>query len=300
MIVRIQNQIREKLACLRRLPLEAADHNYYCGFKRSLQDIERMRGCDLNGSAILIVGCGYRYPDVALYSGKARRVAGLDVCDVFYRDGFRALVKSHRRKSASTARALFRAFSAQLGLPRYYRRLEALNGSVINHEQMELHSYNGLKMPFESEVFDVVISDAVLEHVLNMDSFAQELNRVTRTGGIGYHVYHNFYSLSGAHKPKSIYEKFPWGHLLGQVEIDPAHLNRMRIADIKGSFAKEFKIEQCHRLDSSHRKHGVDKEFEPEGEQFLTEQRLAKLHAYTREELLTRAFLIAVRKQSKP
>jgi SAM-dependent methyltransferase len=253
----------------------------------------------LKDRAILIIGCGYRYPDVALYSGKARRVVGLDVCEVFYRDGFRALVRKHQQKTGSIARALFRAFSAQLGLSRYYRRLEMLKGSVINHGEIELHSYDGLKMPFESEIFDVVISNAVLEHVLDMEKFAQELHRVTRPGGIGYHVYHNFYSLSGAHKPKSIYEKFPWGHLLGEVEINPAHLNRMRIADIKSAFSNEFKIEQCNRLDRFHRKYGVDKEFESEGEQLLTEQRSAKLQAYTRDELLTRAFLVAVRKELK-
>jgi SAM-dependent methyltransferase len=160
---------------------------------------------------------------------------------------------------------------------------------------LELVSYDGSNMPFESDSFDIVISTAVLEHVVDMKTFVQELQRVTRPGGIGYHVYHNFYSLSGAHNPKSSYERNPWGHLLGEVEVDPLHLNRIRIDDVRDQFGTHFNLEESYRLDHLHRKWAAGTQFDEEGQEFLTEELSRKLARFPREELLTRAYLVVVK-----
>lgn len=294
----IEVQIKEKIEFLRPLRAGAADHDYHCSFLKSLRDLEALTGEELRHRQVLVIGCGYRYPDVALFSNQVRRVVGLDVSEVFYRDGFRALVECHRRETGSLARSLFHAVGTRSGLGRYYRRLAALGGAAIEHQKLELRSYDGLSMPFEDHTFDIVISNAVLEHVLNMAAFVRELQRVTRPGGIGYHVYHNFFSLSGSHMPRSIYEKYPWGHLLGEIEVDPSLLNRMRVDEVSAAFGRSFALEQVHRLDHSHRKFGVDKDFEAEGEERLVAPLATRLSAYRREELLTRAFLVIVRKST--
>lgn len=295
MISRINKKIIERIDFLRPLPVEAADHDFFNGFKRSLQDIERLAGGDLRQREIMVIGCGYRYPDVALFSDKVKRVVGLDIKEVFYRDGFRAIYRYHRRNTGSALKALYRTVGLRSGLARYYRRLGTLNAGTIEHEKLKLTSYDGLRMPFESHSFDIVISTAVLEHVSDMETFVRELYRVTRPGGISYHVYHNFYSLSGAHNPKSIYERYPWGHLLGEIEV-PLHLNRIRIDEVKAHFGTQFKLEESHRLDHSHRKWVAGKEFDEEGQELLTEELSRKLTQYAREELLTRSFLIVVKK----
>ncbi len=296
MISRINQKILERIDFLRPLPADNADHDFDNGFKKTFQDVERLAGGDLSEREIMIIGCGFRYPDVALFSNKVKRVVGLDVEEVFYRDGFLALYRKQRRNTGSALKALYRTLGLRSGLDRYYRRLRALNGSSIEHERLELVSYDGSNMPFDSDSFDIVISTAVLEHVVDMRTFVKELHRVTRPGGIGYHIYHNFYSLSGAHNPKSLYESNPWGHLLGEVEVDPLHLNRIRIDEVKDQFGTHFELEESYRLDHSHQKWAAGTQFDEEGREFLTEELSRKLARYPREELLTRAFLIVVKK----
>ncbi len=296
MISRINKKIVERISFLRPLPVETADHDFSNGFKRSLEDIERLVGGDLREQEIMVIGCGYRYPDVALFSDKVKSVVGLDVEEVFYRDGFRALYQHHKRKTGSALKAFYVATGLRSGVARYYRRLGTLKGGSIQHEKLKLISYDGSRIPFESDSFDIVISTAVLEHVLDMDTFVRELHRVTRAGGINYHLYHNFYSLSGAHNPKSIYESYPWGHLLGEIEVNPELLNRIRIDEVKAHFGTQFELEESHRLDHSHRKSVAGNEFDEEGSELLTDELSRKLIQYPREELLTRSFLIVAKK----
>jgi SAM-dependent methyltransferase len=295
-ISRIKQRMLERIDFLRPLPANDADHDFFNGFTKTLHDIEDLVGGDLSEQRILIVGCGFRYPDVALFSHRAKSVTGLDVQEVFYRDGFRALYRKEKRSTGSGAKALYRALGLRSGLGRYYRRLGVLQGRSIEHDGLELVTYDGSAMPFDSDSFDVVVSTAVLEHVVDMDAFVTELHRVTRPGGIGYHVYHNFYSLSGAHNPRSSYESNPWGHLLGEVDVDPQHLNRIRIDEVETRFGSRFAVERRHRMDQSHRKWFAGAPFDEEGADLLTAELAEKLACYPRVELLTRAFLVVVRK----
>jgi SAM-dependent methyltransferase len=296
MLSSISRTLAERVDFLRPLPIEDADHDFVNGFEKTAHDIERLTGGDLSGLEILIIGCGFRYPDVALFSNRAKRVVGLDVQEVFFRDGFRALYRNQRRDHRSPLKALYRTLGLRSGVGRYYRRLRTLSGGPIEHRKLDLVSYDGSHMPFASGSFDIVVSTAVLEHVVDMETFVEELHRVTRPGGIGYHVYHNFYSLSGAHNPKSIYERSPWGHLLGEVEVDPMHLNRVRIDDVKDEFGTLFTMTESHRLDHAHHKWTAGGTFDEEGMEFLTAELSSKLATYPREELLTRAYLIVVEK----
>lgn len=43
-------------------------------------------------------------------------------------------------------------------------------------------------LPFDSNQFDVVVSDQVLEHVSVLDAFARDVSRVTADGGVGLHI----------------------------------------------------------------------------------------------------------------
>ena len=44
-----------------------------------------------------------------------------------------------------------------------------------------------LRLPYEDETFDVVLSDQVFEHVLDQVTVFNELHRITKPGGIGLH-----------------------------------------------------------------------------------------------------------------
>ena len=49
------------------------------------------------------------------------------------------------------------------------------------YEQLKI--YDGTKLPFENNMYDLVISNSVLEHVENLSQTLQELSRVLKTGG---------------------------------------------------------------------------------------------------------------------
>ncbi|MCB1895500.1 MAG: class I SAM-dependent methyltransferase [Zoogloeaceae bacterium] len=48
--------------------------------------------------------------------------------------------------------------------------------------------YDGHRIPFADDCFDVVFSSNVLEHVAHLDAFEHELHRVLRPGGLAIHV----------------------------------------------------------------------------------------------------------------
>jgi SAM-dependent methyltransferase len=57
--------------------------------------------------------------------------------------------------------------------------------TALNYDsvQPDFH-WDGIRMPFENDTFDVVLSTEVLEHILNPDIYLLEVKRVLRPGGI--------------------------------------------------------------------------------------------------------------------
>jgi len=49
-------------------------------------------------------------------------------------------------------------------------------------------SYNGVNLPFENESFDILFSSNVLEHILELDSFQEEMGRVLKEDGLAIHI----------------------------------------------------------------------------------------------------------------
>ena len=86
-----------------------------------------------------------------------------------------------------------------------------VNGIAPGYFKTEL-----TKPLYEDKKFDAVLSNAVIEHASDLETFFRETARVTKPGGMSYHLYHNYYSLSGGHLPESVYRKVPWGHLRGK------------------------------------------------------------------------------------
>jgi len=49
-------------------------------------------------------------------------------------------------------------------------------------------TYNGVNLPFEDESFDILFSSNVLEHILELDSFQEEMGRVLKEDGLAIHI----------------------------------------------------------------------------------------------------------------
>lgn len=288
--------LRTYIELLMPMPASAAQHDYFNAFCKSRRDIEELISKPLAKANVLIIGCGYRCTDVLLYSQCAQSVRGLDVRDVFFRDGFYELYRSHRAQGKTVGASVFNAYAARAGLPAYYRRIGELSRESGSHAGLKLDTYDGGTIPFEDGQFDAVLSNAVLEHVLDLDTFVAEVSRVTAAGGISYHLYHNYYCFSGCHLPLRRCEEHPWGHLRGKLHTDPKHLNKVRVDDVRAAFSRAFDVRRVFQVGKDHSKKGVDSGFRYESEELLTSELEVELREFSREELLTRCFLVVARK----
>lgn len=69
--------------------------------------------------------------------------------------------------------------------------VEAIDTGGSGYEQARIWPvavYDGHKIPFEDESFDVVFSSNVLEHIPHVGPFQEEIKRVLKAGGTAVHV----------------------------------------------------------------------------------------------------------------
>ena len=160
-------------------------HDYYNSFIKSKNDLEKYLKKPLKESNILIIGCGYRYPDVLLYKNHVNSVKGCDI-ESFYKDGFfKNLQFELSKNNINFLKALVRTSSMRFKLKKsYYNELERLSKSELCHDIADLKSYDGKILPYDDGQFDAVISTAVLEHVMDLKQFFKELYRVTSINGV--------------------------------------------------------------------------------------------------------------------
>ncbi len=282
-----------------------AKHDFLNVFQMCVKDVSSYITTDIRRANILVVGCGFHYPDVILWSNSAEEVTGVDVRTVFWRNGRSMLYTNLRSKGRGPARAIVETFYLRRGYPSYYRKLRRVSRLQIDARCQDLVSYNGVSLPFSDGSFDVVCSNAVLEHVADLRALSQEMGRVTKTGGICHHLWHNYYSLSGGHVRPHLARSKPWGHLLGDQEtsrtlrFSGTFLNRMMSSEIVESLSQSFAPLLSVPVDDEHRKMGIDPGFRYEGDELLTPELKAMLSEYPREVLLTRAYLFIGRKTAR-
>ena len=271
-----------------------ARHDYEDVFLTSKRDLAALLEIPLERAAVLVLGCGYNYPDVILFHEIVQEVVGLDVLPAFYRDGLgRALSIAWREAPTRPTRAV-RALAKYCNYRRYYHHLAHAAGVKPAHDSYHLIGYDGGYMPFEDETFDIAVSNAVLEHVADLETLVAELARVTRRGGLSYHLWHNYYSYRGSHLPEALCRAAPWGHLRGIYQT--SGLNSATPDQVRDAFAAAFEVVGFYAVDRQHRKKGVDAGFAYEAEDLLTLEIADELSRYPRELLLTRAYLVVARK----
>jgi SAM-dependent methyltransferase len=274
-----------------------ARHDFYNVFQTIRRDISKYLPVDIKEAKVLVLGCGYHYPDVALWSTVAAQTVGVDIREVFWRNGQHMLYDSLRRGGQSRLRSLMESVYKRRGYASYFRKLRRMSEFDLDFRHQDLVVYDGATLPFADASFDLVCSNAVLEHVADLAKVSRELNRVTKEGGINYHLWHNYYSLSGGHVRDHLASSHPWGHLLGDkevvryLELSGTFLNKMQPEEITKVLSEAFAPIALMQVDAEHRKKGVDPGFRYEGEDLLTPEIENRLLPYSREVILTRAYL---------
>jgi SAM-dependent methyltransferase len=269
-----------------------ARHDYENVFLRLVGRLDDLLAPALRSDwSLLDIGCGYHAPLVALFDGTVRTVRGVDVERVFLRDGRIATFKD-RRRSKGLLRAAKWATIRYGGYAAYYQELSRLCGRPLDLTRASLSTYDGQTLPFDDGGFDAIVSNAVLEHVADLESFVDECARVLRPGGAIDMVWHNFYCPSGSHMHEDVARSDPWGHVVGRAFTPD--LNRKRPEEFRAAFEARFDIARIVEADRMHRLRD-EEGYEPEGSALLTDSWRRQLASYPEDLLTTRSYLIQAR-----
>jgi len=277
-----------------------AKHDYFNVFEKTLQHLECFGFHTIKKIKVLELGCGQRYSFSLLCAACGAAVTAVDVNYVapnsfpifFYRtlkhNGFKRAIKSSARK-------LF--FDK-----RYFDVLEYCFGEPLLHHRPQINfviaDATKPNYPLPSQEFDLILSNAVLEHIADVPSFAQEVERLLVNGGYFYGNIHNFYSLSGGHNMEWAYPESkpstrvpPWDHI--RENRFPAHvyLNRYKPSDYIDAFGMHLSLKLFEARDINHDPGGF------EGKHFLTDEIYSELAAYPKDLLLTRGWCIICQKE---
>jgi SAM-dependent methyltransferase len=274
-------------------------HDYYNVFLKAIQDLRSVGFGELKGKRILDLGCGQRYPFALQSTALGAKCTALDIDFIkpeslplaffhtFRYNGFKRAIKSAVRRLA---------FDRV-----YYKGLEAASGKALRtyrpNVTFVIADPESTKYPLPSDSFDLIISNAVLEHIPKMLQFTSEIRRMLKIGGYFYAIIHNFFSLSGGHNLEWAYpDEYPsikvppWDHLRKNCFPSWVYLNRLRPEEYKKVFARHLKVLLFEGRDQNHDPRKL------EGEHFLTPEIATELAEYPRELLLTRAWCIICKK----
>lgn len=151
--------------------------------------------------------------------------------------------------------------------------------------------------PLRSGAYDLVASNAVLEHVDDVKKYFAEVHRLLKPGGLSFGLVHNYYSISGGHNLECAYPDTnpsprvaPWDHLRDNQYPTHVYLNQLKPEDYRSAAAASLEILLFEGRDINHNAGGL------EGEQFLTPEVRAELSQYPKDLLLTRSYCIICRK----
>lgn len=244
---------------------------------------------DVTDINVLDIGCGIRAPFTLLFHSLGARVVGIDV-DVPTR-GINFAKYRRILATEGSKRLLMRLIADFYYDGVYYEELQKIADFPLNFEGVDLREMDACQTTFEEE-FDLITSNAVFEHIRNVDAVLKEMKRIMKQNALIHVEIHLFPSLTGGHNilwsnpdtQQVILGKVPpWDHLRKQkYPVDPS-LNRLRESDYYELFSKNFEILKW-----------ITEYKEPQ--HFLTPELNLELSEYSREELLKRSIVVIARK----
>ena len=246
---------------------------------------------NLRGKRLLEIGCGRLAPTTLLLTSAGITTVGIDLV-YSNRNRYGLTFLAHSLLSNGPISALR---ELQLFLTRqvdaYYSQLSAMSGlpikQTLKQRRLDTRACSVYSLPFADSTFDVVFSNAVFEHISDLNRALKEIKRVLAIGGTTRHAIHLFLSPSGGHNPQWNEPTFEhWDHLLERKRYVPSDLNQFRISDYVSAFARYFGPLE------------VQKEGKGEGKEWLTPRLLEKLSAYETDELTTSGLVIVAKKTS--
>jgi SAM-dependent methyltransferase len=275
---------------------EHAVHNVY---EKTMCDLKQFEFNDIKGKRVLDLGCGQTYSFAIQCAANGAEVTALDINYVkpdFLPLAFYRTIKHNGVKRA--AKTLLRRI---LWDGKYYKALETISKQPLRSYQSNIDfiidNPTSGNYPLPDCSFDLIASNAVIEHVEDVPRFATEVARLLDSSGYFYAIIHNFYSLSGGHNLEWAFPDEhpsknvpPWDHLRENRFPAWTYLNRYMPEQFKDTFAKQLQVLRFEGVGINHNPG------ELEGEHFLTPDIATELKSYRKDLLLTRAWRIICRK----
>ncbi|MCK4271845.1 class I SAM-dependent methyltransferase [bacterium] len=266
---------------------EFALHDYHDVFLKAKNVLEQYVTKQIQSVRILEIGCGQRFAITLLFHSLGAHIIGIDTDFVEPNFSFKGFLSVWKKNGFERfAKTLFRHILLDRA---YYDTLEKESGHALEMDHVDIRRMDACALEFPDNHFNYVYSNAVFEHIKNIDKAFSEIARVLNTGGIANIGVHLFPSLSGGHNLEWAYpdEKLsisvpPWDHLRQNLYSAHAYLNRLREKDYLSVFNKYLSI--------------IDISSKHEGEQFLTEEILKELPDFSRDELLKRSIRVVMKK----
>jgi SAM-dependent methyltransferase len=264
---------------------EYAEHDYDV-YRKLNNNISKYIATDDAKLKVLDIGCGQRYPNTLLFANRDDcEAVGVDSDVVGPGIGkyFKMIVKNGLERTVKSAirETLFDRV--------YFKTLEQAAGQKLSKRNLKIVNFNSSRLPFDDDYFDLIISNAVFEHIDDVPAALAELVRICKPKGLMYNLIHLYTSLSGGHNLRwanpedSIPDDIPpWDHLRGNEFPTHIYLNKLRERDYRKYFATHTEILEWQD--------GVY-----EGQQLLTPQIKAELDDYDERELLMRDFTVISR-----
>lgn len=261
----------------------------YEAFKRIQHELELRLGGPLHGRTLVEVGCGQWQANASLFAAEGNDVVAVDpeLPPRSVRQFFGLLGKAGSQRAVKT-------LLNELFFRRHFdRSLFALAGARRTKNRARCFRVGGERIPLRDGTADAVFSDNVFEHIPDVPSVVDEMHRVLKPGGIVFLIIHPFAAYSGGHHLETIQHGEnsnahsripPWDHLRRNLYPSGVYLNRLRANDYLQTLEKRFTTLRWDKL-------------QPEGERFLTQEILAELPGYDREELLTGKLIYTGRRE---
>ena len=282
---------------------EHAMHDYKNVYKKALYELQKFGLSKMTGKEVLDLGCGCRFPFSLAAASEGADVTALDLSYVkpdpapIY---FWNLVRYNGLK-----RAFKSMFRRVLFDKNYFKHLYDTAGSslkpFVKKIQFIISDPHGTSYPLPNNTYDLVASNAVLEHVGDVKQYFMEVKRLLKQNGLFYGRIHNYYSISGGHflewsapDVNPSLKVPPWDHLRKNLFPTHIYLNKLQPADYKqGAEDAGLEVLLFDGRDVNHDPNGK------EGEKFLTTEVQEELSQYPKDLLLTRAYCIICRKKKE-
>jgi SAM-dependent methyltransferase len=270
---------------------EFALHDYHTVFLGALQCMQAHLSKSVRDTTILEIGCGQRFGATLLFHSLGANITGIDY-DVVNTSPSWSVIKALSRTNGFE-RAVRSVVRHLLFDREYYALLERELGQPLEFREVDVRRMDARALAFHNSSVEYIFSNAVFEHIDDVEAATREVARVLAPGGIARIAVHLFPSLSGGHHPEWVYPDErpsarvpPWDHLRERLHFSHVYLNELREADFLAIFRKHLTILEVTAV--------------YEGRHLLAKSIIRELATYSEEDLLKRSVTVVLRKEENP